>query len=118
MRDYSVAHIWGDGGTRGLMTAVWPQDPWSRRPIAPLDLHLGHVLELSTWHDGVRAVQYGCVADTDAQRMVLVAAGSASEAILMASRAVDLWGAAQLAATEAAWQRRIDASTRFSDEAV
>src|SRR4051794_16906952 len=51
----TVAHIWlDDHASGGLAGAVWPRDPWSNRPIAPLDLHLGHVLELAVEREAYR----------------------------------------------------------------
>ena len=41
----AVAHVWPDDRLAGGWARVeWPVDVWSHRPIAPLDLHLGHVL--------------------------------------------------------------------------
>jgi hypothetical protein len=109
----AVAHVWPDGSfAGGWARVVWPVDDSSRRPIAPLDLHLGHVLEFSALQDGVRMARYAVVAEVDEQRMVLVPAASAVDAASIARRAVDVWRAAVLAATEDAWHERIARACR------
>jgi hypothetical protein len=109
----AVAHVWPDGNLAGGWARVmWPVDASSRRPIAPLDLHLGHVLELCTQQHGRRMARYAIVADVDEQRMVLVPAASAVDAASIARRAVDVWRAAELAATEDAWYERIARACR------
>jgi hypothetical protein len=109
--DYAVAHVWTDDHVPGgWMRVAWPSDPSSGRPIAPLDLHLGHVLELS-WRNGIGGaafVYYACIADVDHQRIILVRAFSLSDAVEMARRVVDVWRAAELATTEERWCQRIE----------
>ncbi len=115
----AVAHVWPDHHLAGgWARVVWPVDGSSRRPIAPLDLHLGHVLELSAQQDGDRMVHYAVVADVDEQRMVFVPAGSAVDAASIARRAVDVWRAAVLAATEDAWHERIARACRSGGTAL
>jgi hypothetical protein len=110
----AVAHIWPDDAVDGgWARVVWPVDSWWGRPVAPLDLHLGHVLELSVPYRTAVGVRYACVADVDQERMVLVPAASAFDAISMARGAVDVWRGAQLAAAEDAWRERIAAAQRF-----
>lgn len=112
----AVTHIWPDERlVGGWARVVWPVDVWCRRPVAPLDLHLGHVLELSAQYDGRRSVRYAIVADVDERRMVLVAAASAVDAVSIARRAVDVWRAAELAETEDAWRERIARARRSED---
>jgi hypothetical protein len=115
--DYSVAHIWPDDRLAGgWARIVWPAAGWSRRPVAPLDLHLGHVLELAVQHGTTSDVRYACVADADQARMVLVPAASAHDAISMAQRVVDVWHDAQLAQAADAWRERIAAAQRYFGE--
>jgi hypothetical protein len=115
----TVAHVWRDDRMPGgWVRATWPNDRWSHRPIAPLDLHLGHVLELSMQRGTALDVRYACVADAHPEHVVLVAAASAREAITMARRAVDVWQAAQLVAVEDVWRERIAAAQRFYDTSV
>ena len=115
----AVAHVWLDDRVPGgWVRAAWPSDRWSNRPIAPLDLHLGHVLELSLQRGTALDVRYACVADADPGNVVLVAAASALEAVSMARRAVDVWQAAQLVAVEDAWRERIAAAQRYYDTSI
>ena len=104
-----IAHVWPDDRlVDGWARVIWPIDGWSRRPVAPLDLHLGHVLELFV-QDGSRGAVacYAIVADVDEQRMILMPARSADDATSIARRAVEVWQSAELAATEDAWCVRI-----------
>jgi hypothetical protein len=110
----SIAHVWLDDRVPGRWVRVaWPTDRWSNRPIVPLDLHLGHVLELWMQRGTALDLCYACVADVDQERMVLVSAASAFDAISIARRAVDVWQAAQLASVEDAWRERVAAAQRF-----
>jgi hypothetical protein len=104
----SVAHVWPDDRVAGGWQRVaWPVDDWCARPIAPLDLHLGHVLEFSSDASGRRIVRFAIVANVHENVMALVPAESVTDASSIAGRAVDVWRATELAATEAAWRARI-----------
>ncbi len=119
MVDCSVAHVWlDDTVTGGLIRAAWPRHPWSRRPIAPLDLHLGHALEFSTHIEATLEVRYAFVAEVGLQSIVLVSAASVFDAVSMARRAVDVWKVAQLAAAEDAWHQRVEAAQRLYGEEI
>ena len=101
----AIANLWPNSAcSEGWARAWWPRagNGWSA--VAPLDLQVGHVLELTTV-DG--AVAYGWVADVDKQRFVLAAAPDATCAVELASQAVAVWHAAELARVEGEWQRRI-----------
>ena len=112
----AVAHIWCDDAVDGgWARVVWPVDSWCGRPVAPLDLHLGHVLELSVPRGTATGVRYACVADVDQERMVLVPAASAFDALSMAGGAVDVWRSAQLVAAEHAWRERIAAQRLYGE---
>ena len=115
LRMYFVAHVWPDNAIGGgWARRTWPTDP-SRRPGAPLDLHLGHVLDfVSPCHAGWE-VRYGWVADVDERRMVVVPAASAIDAAEAASRAVDVWRSAELGEVERLWRERIAGAQRFYD---
>ena len=107
MAGCAVAHIWPDARvTCGWARVAWPVDPWSSRPVAPLDLHLGHVLEFSLV-GAHPVVRYAIVADRDEARMILVPAASPGDAVSIARRLVDVWRAAELARTEDIWRERI-----------
>jgi hypothetical protein len=109
----TVAHVWPDDCIAGGWARVaWPLDQWCARPIAPLDLHLGHVLEFSTQARGRRMVCFAIVANVDENGMALVPAESATDATLIARRSVDVWHATELAATEDAWSARIRRAER------
>lgn len=111
----SIAHVWTDERLAGVWTRVaWPVDVTSRRFVAPLDLQIGHVLEVMAI-DGARC--FGWIADADPRRFVLVPAVDALAAVLAAGRAVDVWHAAELAAIEEAWCTRLERVRRFHDEA-
>lgn len=111
----AVAHIWADEkGAGGWVRVIWPLDGRSRRPVAPLDLHLGHVLEL-TVQGGSGVVVHGIVAEVDEKRMVLVPAATAVDATAIARRVVDVWREAELAAAKDAWRQRIERTGRSAD---
>ena len=104
----TVAHVWPcDHVAGGWARVEWPVDEWSHRPIAPLDLHLGHVLEFWPGDRSFGSVRYAIVAGVDEQRTVLVAAESAAGAASIARHVVDTWWASQLAAAEEEWRGRI-----------
>jgi hypothetical protein len=107
MSGCSIAHIWPDDRVAGGWARVeWPVDAPSLRPIAPLDLHLGHMLEIRAQRgDGGRPI-YAIVADVDPQRLILVSAGSAAMALAMHHNAVDTWRCAELFATAELWRER------------
>lgn len=108
LRAWVVAHVWiDDAVSAGWGRVAWPNDAASGRPIAPLDLHLGHVLELSVQEGTRRDVLYACVAEADDRRMVLVPAAPAFDAVAMARHAVDIWRVSELAATEDSWRQRL-----------
>lgn len=110
----SLALVWPDGwAPGGWARAVWPVDPVSRRPVAPVDLHVGHVLEVSAGRAGQWQAAYGWIADADDRRFVVVPSASAAEAVGMAGRAFMVWRAAELACVEDAWQQRFERATRF-----
>ncbi len=103
-----VANVWPDESVAGGWVRVeWPADVRSLRPIAPLDLHLGHMLELSAQRCARGAPHYAIVADVDPQRMILVGAGSAAMALATHHNAVDAWRRAELFATAELWRERL-----------
>lgn len=113
MRGCAVAHLWIDETVPGGWARVaWPLEAASSRPVAPLDLHLGHVLELAQGSARCHAL-YACVAHADERRVVLVPAASALEAVSMARHAVDVWRANELAAVEDEWRQRISSKRRM-----
>jgi hypothetical protein len=110
----TVAHVWPDDRVAGGWQRVaWPVDDWCARPIAPLDLHLGHVLEFSTQASGRRMVRFTIVANVHENVMALVPAESVTDATLIARGAVDVWRAAELDATEAVWRELITRAREF-----
>ena len=112
----AIAHVWPDARLAGGWARVaWPVDVTTRRFVAPLDLQIGHVLEVMVV-GGTRC--FGWIADTDQRRFVLVPAADVSAAIRAAGRAVDVWHAAELAAIEDAWRARLERVDRLDDEAV
>ena len=88
----AIALVWPDERRPGGWTrATWPLEPTSLRPIAPIDLHIGHVLEVGLWNGSDWQSVYGWIADADDRRFVVVPAASAAEAVGMAGRAFDVW---------------------------
>ena len=86
-------------------------EPWSHWPIAPVDLHLGHVLEFGSSLEDCR--RYAWVAAVDNWRMV--PCESAMEAVEAARVAVGTWHASEVSEVEAAWRERIAAAQRFCE---
>jgi hypothetical protein len=68
-RATQVATIWQDSDSDGWWRAEWPQDPYGS-PIAPLDLCVGHTLELRAI-DATRA-GYASVVAVQAGALVAV----------------------------------------------
>jgi hypothetical protein len=103
----TVTHVWPDERVAGGWARVeWPVDISSRRPIAPLDLHLGHVLELAVQRDGRGSVLYAIAADVTQYQMILVPAASALQAVSTATRAIDVWRRAEIRAASDEWLDR------------
>lgn len=112
----ALALVWPDDrAPGGWARAVWPLEPTSRRPVAPVDLHVGHVLEVGVWRGSDWLFVYGWIADADGQRFVVAPSASAADAVGMAGRAFDLWRAAELAGVEDAWRQRLARATRFGN---
>lgn len=112
----SLALVWPDERTPGgWARAVWPVEPTSRCPVAPVDLHVGHVLVVGVWRGSDWQSVYGWIADADDRRFVVAPAASAAEAVGMAGRAFDVWRAAELAGVEDAWRQRFERATRFGN---
>jgi hypothetical protein len=110
----TVAHVWPDDRVAGGWQRVaWPVDDWCGRPIAPLDLHLGHVLEFSAQMGERRSVRFAVVAKVDQDVLALVPAESVTNATLIARGAVDVWRAAELVATEADWRELMTRARHF-----
>lgn len=104
----TVAHVWPDDRVAGGWARVaWPLDSRCARPIAPLDLHLGHVLEFSAQLGGRWIVRFAVVANVDEHALALVVAESATDATLVARRAVDVWRATELTVIADEWRARI-----------
>ena len=116
LREYVVAHVWPDNAILGGWARLgWPAEPWSHRPIAPVDLHLGHVLEFVSSLVPIVAAQYAWVAAVDGRRMVVVPCASATDAAEAACRAVEIWRTAEIGDVERSWRDRIAAAERFYD---
>jgi hypothetical protein len=114
-RACAVANVWHDARWPGGWARVhWPVDPLVGRFIAPVDLQLGHVLEITAADDGSQL--YAWVADVDGRRFVLAPASDAAEAARAAGHSVDIFRTAELAAVEDAWRARIDRVRRTRDE--
>lgn len=113
----SLALVWPDARAPGGWTrAVWPVEPASRRFVAPVDLHVGHVLEVGLWHGSAWQSVYGWIADADDRRFIVAPSASAAEADGMAGRAFDVWHAAELADVEDAWRERFERAHRSRDQ--
>ena len=111
----AIAHVWPEPRCAGgWARAAWPVDYVASRFVAPDDLRIGHVLEV-TIVGGLRC--YGWIADVDARRFVLVASPDAPSAVVAAARAVEVWHAAESAAVEDEWRTRIARVRRLHDEA-
>jgi hypothetical protein len=111
----AVAHVWPEPRCAGGWARVrWPVDYLASRFIAPNDLQIGHILEV-TIVGGLRC--YGWIADVDARRFVLVASPAAPSAVLAAARAFEVWHTAELAAVEDDWRARIARVRQLHDEA-
>lgn len=102
---HAIATVWRDAtATGGWARAWWPRLPLGTAVVAPLDLQVGHVLEVHGDHGWFA---YGWIADVDERRFVLAAAPDAFAAVEAASRALGVWQAAELARVEAEWRDRI-----------
>lgn len=111
----TVANVWRDDASAGGWARVpWPIAPGTTRLVVPVDLHLGHVLEVAAWRGGTWSAVYGWVADVDTRRIILVPSVSAPAAVGAARRAVDVWRAAELGAIEERWRARFDDARRFT----
>ncbi|MEO8698035.1 MAG: hypothetical protein ABI658_31345 [Acidimicrobiales bacterium] len=103
----TFANVWPDATQPDRWARVqWPIDTNTRRAIAPVDLQLGHVLEVASWPCGWRC--YAWVADIDARRFVLAPVPDACAAVVVARQALEAWRATELAIVEAAWRSRVD----------
>lgn len=110
----SIAHVWPEPRAPGGWARVaWPVGMVGRF-MAPLDLRIGHVLEVVAV-GGWRC--FGWIADADARRFVLVPSPDADAAVLAAARASAVWHATEVAAVEDAWRERIARARRLHDEA-
>lgn len=111
----SIVHVWPAVSVPGGWVRVpWPVEVGTKRFVAPVDLQIGHVLQVTAfggWHC------YGWIADADPYRFVLVPSEDAISAVVAATRAVEVWYAAELAAVEEAWSERIARVQRLHDEA-
>ena len=68
----AIAHVWPEGpGDPQWIRVAWPLDRSTRRFIAPVDLQIGHVLEIAAYREAPR---YAWVADADQHRFVLAPA--------------------------------------------
>ncbi len=104
----TVANVWHDERAAGGWVRVqWPCEYWSHRSIVPLDLHAGHVLELSSRQYDLRAPFYAIVVDVDAHRMILVGVRHADSALAIHHGVVDAWRQAELLATAKLWWEKI-----------
>lgn len=102
---HGIASIWVDPTTDGgWARAWWPRSHHGSSLVAPLDLQVGHVLEV---HGDHGQFVYGWVADVDEHRFVLAAASDACAAAEAARRALSVWQAAELARVEEEWRSRI-----------
>lgn len=54
-----IATIWRQPENNGWWRAEWPHDPTSETPVAPLDLSVGHTVELAA--PGSALIGYACV---------------------------------------------------------
>jgi len=109
----ALALVWPDDrASGGWARAIWPLEPMSRQPVAPIDLHVGHVLEVGGWRGSDWQYVYAWIADADGQRFVVVPSASAVEAVGMAGRAFDVWRAAELSRLEDEWRERFARATR------
>ena len=101
----AIANIWLDPPPSGdWARAWWPRSPVGLAVVAPLDLQIGHVLEV---HGEYGRFAYGWIADADDRRFVLAAAPDAFAAMEAARRALEVWHAAELACVEEEWRSRI-----------
>lgn len=102
---HAIANIWLDPPpSGGWARAWWPRSPVGLAVVAPLDLQIGHVLEV---HGEYGRFAYGWIADADDRRFVLAAAPDAFAAMEAARRALEVWHAAELACVEEEWRSRI-----------
>ena len=114
LRAGAVANVWRDARWPGGWARVpWPVDPLVGRFIAPVDLQLGHVLEITAADDGSQL--YAWVVDVDGRRFVLAPESDAADAARAAGQAVDIFRIAELAAVEDAWRARFDRIRRTCD---
>ncbi len=101
----AIANVWRNPmAPGGWARAWWPRSPLAAAVVAPLDLQVGHVLEV---HGDDGRFAYGWIADADDRRFVLAAAPDAFVAMEAAGRALAVWQAAELARVEAEWRDRI-----------
>lgn len=101
----AVANVWAEPSSDGgLARAWWPRAHHGLSVVAPLDLQVGHVLEV---RGDCGQFAYGWVADVDQHRFVLAAAPDAGAAVEAAGRALGIWQAAEFARVEEEWRSRI-----------
>jgi hypothetical protein len=102
-----IAHVWPDDRCAdGWMRVPWPIEPRTGRFVAPIDIHLGHVLELDT---AVRTRPLDCwVGDVDNRRIVLLPAQDRLTATIAGARAVELYRQSELAAVANEWSSRLN----------
>ena len=111
----AIAHVWPEARAPGGWARMqWPVDHVASRFVAPNDLQIGQVIEV-TIVGGLRC--YGWIAGVDARRFVLASTPDAPSAVVAAARAVEVWHIAEMAAVEDEWRARIARVRRLQDEA-
>jgi hypothetical protein len=94
--EWTVASVWLSDEPWRWARASWPIDPKALRPIAPLDLCPGHVVEFANRTDTGWAAIYACVLGARDDALVGMLAVSAAEAISIASQVHAAWRHAQV----------------------
>ena len=99
------SHVWPDpSAPGGWRRFLWPNDVRYGLPVAPVDLCIGHVVELIV----AGRPLYAWVADAPGDRFVLVPALDAQRAVLAGRHAHGLWNEAELARVRQEWLDRLD----------
>jgi hypothetical protein len=94
-----TASVWFADDPPGWARVPWPVDAGSNRPIAPLDLWSGHVIEFSHWAGEEWSACYACVLGARESALVAMFANSSTEAIHLASDVHIAWSRAQVERT-------------------
>ncbi len=85
-----VASIWLAGEPAAWRRAFWPYDA-NGVAVAPLDLNVGHVVELCTHGQAAITVRYACVIDIAPDTVVVLVASACDRALQASALIASTW---------------------------